>query len=112
MTLKTKADGHGDAQAAQPAGGASSIASAAPTAQDSLPILGLFAVGFGLLGIFSFAPVFVPLALIFGLIALFVGQIIWGLTAVLLAVVGFVTSPIFMTLLGLGAAAAWFSNLF
>jgi len=76
-------------------------------ASDGLPLLGMFAVGFGLLGIFTIAPVFVPLALLFGVLAIFVGQFLWGLTAVLLALAGVVSSPTLMFVLGLGVLASW-----
>jgi len=110
MTLKTQADGRVDVPASDPAsdGGASSYATTAqPRGDDGLPLLGLFAVGFGLLGIFTIGPVFVPLALIFGLIAIFAGQIMLGLTAVVLALIGVVSSPTLMLVLGIGAFAAW-----
>ena len=72
-----------------------------------LPLLGLFAVGFAVLGIFTFAPVFVPLGLILGVIALFIGQIGLGLGAIVLSVIGILTSPTLMAIAGLGAALAW-----
>jgi len=104
MTLKTRPAGNVDAPAqdAAGAGGASSYAK-----DDGLPLLGLFAVGFGLLGIFTIGPVFVPLALVFGLVAIFMGQILLGLTAVVLALAGVLTSPTLMLVLGVGALAAW-----
>jgi len=104
MTLKTRPDGNVDAPAYEAENAAASAASAK---DDGLPLLGLFAVGFGLLGIFTIAPVFVPLALVFGLVAIFAGQILLGLTAVVLALVGVVTSPTLMVVLGIGAFAAW-----
>jgi len=103
MTLKTRPDGN----VAGPAGAETFENSASHAQADGLPLLGLFAVGFGLLGIFTIGPVFVPLALIFGLAAIFAGQILWGLTAVVLAVAGVLTSPTLMVVLGIGAFAAW-----
>lgn len=73
----------------------------------NLPLLGLFAVGFAALSIFTLAPVFGPLGLILGIVALFVGQIGLGIGAIILSVIGMITSPTLMTLLGLGAAVAW-----
>mgnify|MGYP000167816213 FL=1 len=104
MTLKTRPDGNVDAPAQDAAGsgGASSYAK-----DGGLPLLGLFAVGFGLLGIFTIGPVFVPLALVFGLVAIFMGQILLGLTAVVLALAGVLTSPTLILVLGVGAFAAW-----
>lgn len=109
MTLKTKATGVPDPASNQGGGGsgASGGRTSSSGQDDSLPLLGMFAVGFGLLGIFSIGPVFVPLALIFGLIAIFAGQILWGLTALVLALAGFVTSPTLLLFLGAGALAAW-----
>lgn len=81
---------------------------AAPADEDKLPLLGWFAVGFAVLGIFTYAPLFVPLGLVLGIIALFIGQIGLGITAVLLSIVGVLTSPTLMIMLGLGALGAWF----
>ena len=77
----------------------------------SQPIAGWFAVGFGLLGIFTYGYVFVPLALVTSLIALFMGQFIWAVMGLMLAVVGFVTSPSLWLLLGLGALAHWLQSI-
>lgn len=71
------------------------------------PVIGYFAVGFGLLGIFSYGPVFVPLSLICSLVALFMGQVAWAFVGLLLAVVGVLTSPTLLLLLGLGALVLW-----
>ena len=102
MTLKTQTGGEGtDPEALGGTHGAAS------RSKGELPLLGLFAVGFGLLGIFTIGPVFVPLALIFGLIAIFAGQILWGLAAVILALVGVLSSPTLMLVLGIGAFFAW-----
>lgn len=79
-----------------------------PPSEANMPLLGLFAVGFGVLGIVTYGPVFVPLALILGVIALFLGQIGLGLLAIVLAVIGVITSPTLWVMLGLGVLAAWF----
>ena len=84
-------------------------ANSQPTA--SRPIAGWFAVGFGLLGIFTHGTVFVPLAFIASLIALFLGQFIWAAMGLLLTVAGFLTSPMLWALLGLGALIHWLQNL-
>ncbi len=73
----------------------------------SHPVMGYFAVGFGLLGIFTHGPVFVPLALVCSLVALFLGQIAWAFVGVLLAVAGFLTSPTLLFIAGLGALSIW-----
>lgn len=72
------------------------------------PVIGYFAVGFGLLGIFTYGPVFAPLSLICSLVALFMGQFAWAFVGLLLAVVGVLTSPTLLLFLGLGALALWF----
>lgn len=76
--------------------------------QGGLPLLGLFAVGFGVLGIFTFAPIFAPLGLILGIIALFIGQIGLGIVAIFLSIVSIVTSPTLIAVVGFGAFLAWF----
>jgi hypothetical protein len=78
-----------------------------PRGDGNLPLLGLFAVGFGALSIFTLAPVFGPLGLVLGVIALFVGQIGLGLGAIFLSAIGIMTSPALMTLIGFGAVLAW-----
>ena len=75
---------------------------------DAKPIMGWFAVGLGVLGIFTKGYIFVPLAFVCSLIALFVGQGAWAFGGRLLAVVGLMTSPVLLALLGLGALAAYF----
>ncbi len=70
------------------------------------PVVGWFAVGFGFLGIFINGPVFVPLTLICSVVALFMRQASWAFIGLLLTVVGFLTSPVLLGLVGL----AWFSN--
>ncbi len=70
---------------------------------ETNPIMGKFAVGFGLLGIFTIGMVFVPLALICSLIALFSGQATWGFVGLMLTVMGLLTSPHLLLLIGLGA---------
>ncbi|MCR4378418.1 MAG: hypothetical protein NUV50_10055 [Rhodospirillales bacterium] len=96
ISLKTEID-KGDV-----VGGRSALAR-----DENLPLLGLFAVGFAVLSIFILAPVFGPLGLILGIIALFVGQIGLGVWAILLSVIGMITSYTLMTFLGLGLAVAW-----
>ncbi len=72
------------------------------------PVLGWLAVGFGLLGIFTNGTIFVPLALICSLAALFFGQVAWAFGGFLLTVAGILTSPVLVALLGLGVLAAYF----
>jgi len=80
----------------------------APRPPEKNPVMGWFAVGFGLLGIFTFGFIFVPLGLLCSLIALFTGQAIWGFIGLLLAVMGLITSPKLLFLIGAGAFAMWF----
>jgi len=109
MTLKTKVGAPADVGPVEDiqAGGKAAVASTQPPREGGAPLMGLFAVGFALLSIFTFAPIFAPLALIFSIIALFMGQVLWGVSGIGLAVIGIVTSPIFMTLFGIGAFLAW-----
>ena len=72
------------------------------------PIMGWLAVGLAILGIFTKGYIFVPLAFVCSLIALFMGQGAWAFGGLLLSVVGLMTSPVLLALLGLGALAAYF----
>ena len=49
-----------------------------PEEPQKSPVMGWFAVAFGLLGIFTIGFIFVPLGLICSVIALFTGQAMWG----------------------------------
>ena len=71
------------------------------------PIAGYFATAFGFLGIFSIGYVFVPMAIIASFIALFSGQIIWGVFGLMLSFAGLVTSPFLLAFLGL----AWLASI-
>jgi hypothetical protein len=106
LTLKTQAGPSNGAP-----GGNGGGPKVQPPREDSLPLLGIFAVGFSTLSIFSFGPLFAPLGLLLGIIALFVGQIGLGILAVFLAIIGMLTSPTILVMLGLGALHAWFLGL-
>ena len=69
--------------------------------------LGLFGVGFGIAGIISWGVVFVPLGFVFSVLALLFGRVAWGLGGLLLAMIGFATSPMLWAIVGLGWLAAW-----
>lgn len=75
------------------------------------PIMGYFAVGFGILGIFTHGWIFTPMGLLCSIIALFVGQVTWAVGGLFLSVIGLLTSPILWALIGLGffhkQIAAW-----
>jgi len=78
-----------------------------PPQNDSAPIAGYFAIGLALAGIFTSGVIFVPLAFLASIIALFSGQIIWGIFGVLLSFAGLATSPILLAFLGL----AWLASI-
>jgi hypothetical protein len=73
------------------------------------PVAGYMAVASGLAGLFFYGPVFVPLALILSLVAIFTGHGLWGFVGLVLAAAGLLTSPTLLALIGLGAIAAWLS---
>ena len=81
---------------------------ATPLVPEKKPIMGWAAVGFGILGIFTKGYIFVPLGFLCSVVALFMGQAAWALVGFLLAVIGLLTSPVLLALLGLGALAAYF----
>jgi len=74
--------------------------------EEKKPMMGWAAVIFGVIGI-PFSAVFTLIGLICSVIALFIGQIGWGLFGLMLAVFGIVTSPFLMSLIGIGAIATW-----
>lgn len=63
--------------------------------------LGIASFIFGLISIFFLAPVFVPLALLFGIIAIIKKQLAWGIIGIICSIIGFVTSPILLGIFGL-----------
>ncbi len=75
---------------------------------EKKPVMGWFAVAFGFLGIFTFGFIFVPLGFLCSLIALFTGQAVWGFLGILLNIMGLITSPKLLFLIGAGAFAVWF----
>lgn len=75
---------------------------------ETKPVMGWLAVAFGVLGIFTKGYIFVPLAFVCSLVALVLGQGAWAFGGLLLSVVGLLTSPVLLVLLGLGAVAAYF----
>lgn len=78
-----------------------------PPPQDPTPVAGYLAVGLALLGIFTTGYIFVPLSFLASIIALFSGQILWGIFGVLLSFAGLLTSPVLLTFLGL----AWLASI-
>jgi hypothetical protein len=62
--------------------------------------LGIVSFIFGLISIFVLAPIFVPLAVFIGIIAVIKKQFTWGIIGLVCAFIGFFTSPILLGLVG------------
>jgi len=75
---------------------------------ESRPVMGWIAVGCAVMGIISWGIVFVPLGIVCSIIALFMGQGMWAFIGLALSVVGLLSSPLLLGVLGLGAIAAYF----
>jgi len=71
-------------------------------------ITGYLAVTFGVLSIIAWGIVFVPLGLIFSILALVAGRGGWGFGGLVLTMIGFLHSPVLLTMLGAGAVAKYF----
>ncbi len=78
-----------------------------PPPSAPTPVAGYMAIGLALLGIFTTGYIFVPLAFLASIIALFSGQIIWGIFGLLLSIAGLLTSPVLLTFLGV----AWLASI-
>lgn len=78
-----------------------------PPSRGAAPIAGYLAVGLGLAGIFTAGYIFVPLAFLASVIALFSRQIIWGIFGILLSFAGLLTSPVLLALIGI----AWLASI-
>ena len=72
---------------------------------DTNNSLGIASFIFGLISIFFLSPIFVPLALIFGVIAVIKKQLPWGYVGLICALIGFMTSPILLGIFGLVSLA-------
>lgn len=68
--------------------------------------LGIASFIFGLLSIFFLAPLFTPLGLLLGVIAVIKKQLVWGILGLICALIGFMTSPILLGIFGLASVAA------
>jgi len=68
--------------------------------------LGIASTVFGLISIFILSPIFVPLALLLGIIGIIKKQILWSIVGIIFAIIGFFTSPVLMSMLGLAGAGA------
>ena len=82
--------------------------SKAPNKKEGAPLMGWFAVAFGFLGIFTFGFIFVPLGFLFSVLAFFWGQALFGFVGLFLSVMGLITSPKLLLLIGMAAFAHWF----
>lgn len=82
--------------------GGGPTAPAARSAPGKSPVMGYFAVGFGVLGIFTHGWIFTPMGFLCSIIALVMGQISWAVIGLFLSVIGLLTSPILLGLIGLG----------
>lgn len=60
----------------------------------------------GLISIFILSPLFVPIAIILGIIAIIKKQFVWGILGLLFAIIGFITSPILLGIFGLASLIA------
>ncbi len=60
--------------------------------------IGIMSFVFGLISVFILSPLFVPLALIFGTIGIIKKQMLWSIVGIVLAIIGFVTSPVLIGL--------------
>ncbi len=104
MEPKKRIDLHLDAGGVRGPGVQSKTAGQA----QSRPVMGWIAVACAVLGIVSWGVVFVPLGIVCSIIALFMGQGMWAFIGLALSVVGLLSSPLLLGVLGLGAMAAYF----
>jgi hypothetical protein len=100
LSLKASEDDAEGAQSADPA-------TQEPALKDQ-PVIGYLAVICGVFAIFAWGIVFVPMGLAFSVAALIAGQGAWGFAGLVLSVIGLMTSPTLLALLGMGAVAAFF----
>ena len=83
-----------------------------PQEQPEHPLIGYFAVGFGLAGVFTHGVVFVPLALMCSIAALIMRETVWGIVGLMLTVMGFLTTPIFLMLVGLKLLQVYLTDIY
>ena len=55
----------------------------------------------GMFSIFVLSPVFVPIAIVLGVIGIIKDQMLWSILGLITAAIGFFTSPILLGLFGL-----------
>ncbi|MCX7066127.1 MAG: hypothetical protein NTW85_00260 [Methylococcales bacterium] len=68
--------------------------------------VGITSVIFGITSLFFLAPLFVPLALLCGILAVLKKQRVWGASGIVCAIIGFLTSPILFGVLWLAITGA------
>jgi len=73
---------------------------------SSSSAIGITSFVMGIISVFFLSIVFVPLALIFGVIGITKGQTLWSLLGIVFGIIGFFTSPILLGLLGLASLGA------
>jgi len=78
------------------------------TVPEKPPVIGWIAIGSGIIGLFTLAIIFVPIALVCSIIALFMRQWLFAFIGAFLAVIGFLTSPVWLGITFLGTVAAYF----
>lgn len=74
--------------------------------QNQSNALGIASFVFGLISIFVLSVLFVPLALLFGILGIVKKQLVWSIVGIILALVGFATSPMLLGMFGLATVAA------
>ena len=87
-------------------GGAQMGGTSAPVAENR-PVMGYIAATCGFLSIIMWGIVFVPLGIVTSIIALFMGQGMWAVIGLFLSLIGLMTSPVLLGILGLGFIAGW-----
>ncbi|MEI6707845.1 MAG: hypothetical protein WCK96_12000 [Methylococcales bacterium] len=68
--------------------------------------VGIASVIFGIISLFFLAPLFVPLALLCGILAVFKKQRLWGVGGIVCGIIGFVSSPVLLGMLLLAITGA------
>ncbi len=74
--------------------------------QNASSAMGIASFIFGLISIFMFSILFVPLSLLFGVIGIIKKQFIWSSLGIVFAIIGFMTSPVLLGMLGMASAAS------
>lgn len=70
--------------------------------QNKTPVLGIVSIMIGLVGVPFMSFVLSPMAFVLGGISIMCKQVGTGIIAIILAIIGIMTSPILLSILGLG----------